>query len=194
MLGTRHIVHRQFHDKVRDLAAEYRQAEQKTRGDGEQYACDIKRKDHQSAVIRKEHRREHRIHRQPRAAGHQRHQEDGHQTVTGTLQRARGHDGRHGAAESHDHGNKGFSRQTDLLHKAVHDKGRTGHIAGILQHRKHEEHDADDGNEGHDGLYAYARAVHQNGAEPYRKRSEISQHPQRAGHQSIGHDIKEGDQ
>jgi len=60
------------------------------------------------------------------------------QSAAVTLDRARGHDGGHVAAEAHEHGDKRLAVQADAVHDAVHDEGRAGHVARIFHERDEE--------------------------------------------------------
>ena len=104
-----------------------------------------------------------------RKAGSARHEgvhQDRQNAVAVVLQRAGGQNGRNVAAKADQHGDEGLAGQPDGAQEAVHDEGRTGHVAGVLKEGQAEEDQEDGGNEGGDGLDTAADAIGEQGDDP----------------------------
>jgi len=96
------------------------------------YPDQVNTKKHGSPVIRKDCPNQQYINRKTGAAGHERINKHGEETVIPTLNGTGGHNGRNVATKTHDQGNEGFSVKSDLMHKLVRNKCSTCHIAGIF--------------------------------------------------------------
>ena len=81
--------------------------------------------------------------RQAAGAGHERDDGDGNQAGLPALDGARRHDGRHIAAEAHDHGDERLAMETDAVHQLVHDEGGAGHVATVFHQRDEQVQDQD---------------------------------------------------
>ena len=90
---------------------------------------------------------------------HKRREQYRHLPVTVGRQRARGHDGGHGAAEADQHRHDAAARQADLAQQLVHHKGHARHIAAVLQHGQEEEQHHDDRQEAQHAADARKYAV-----------------------------------
>ena len=148
------------------LTLEHQLLEQDAGDDGKNQAQEVEGKHHQSAVPGEEGGGEQAVHRQPGGAGHEGHQHDGHAAVLLVLHGAGAHDGGHGAAEAHEHGDEGLTREAEPAEQPVHDEGRPGHIAGVLQEGQEDKQDGDLGQEGKYAAYTGDDAVHQQGLHP----------------------------
>lgn len=155
----RQTVGRQLHDEGNRLAAEYQAVEQKAGDNSNADTGEVERKHDQTAVMREEGGDEHTVDRQLGAAAHERCEHDGHFAVALTGEGARGHDGRHAAAEADDHRNKGRTGEADFTQHLIHNEGNTRHVTAVLEHRKEEEQRNDGRQEGKHGTDAGEDAV-----------------------------------
>ena len=141
--GRRYPVRRKFHNERSLRLCEQQFFEQDGRPDGDQDADQVDREQHQSLVRREKGRDQQDVDRQPGAARHERDDQHGHQPVFSAFERARGHDGRNVAAETHQQRNERFAVQSDLVHQLVHDESRPRHVAGVFHQRDEKEQDQD---------------------------------------------------
>ena len=147
----RQTVGRQLHNEGNRLAAEHQAVEQKAGENSYADTGEVERKHDQTAVMREEGGDEHTVDRQLGAAAHERCEHDGHFAVALTGEGARGHDGRHAAAEADDHRYEGRTGETDFTQHLIHNKGNTRHVTAVLEHRKEEEQGNDSRQEGKHG-------------------------------------------
>ena len=73
--------------------------------------------------------------------------------------RARCHNGRHGAAEADEHGDDAAAGQADLTQRLVHHKCDARHVAGIFQNGEEEKQRHDDRQEHQHAAHARKNAV-----------------------------------
>ena len=102
-LESGHAVIRQLHDKRHGLAAEGRLVHDERREDADEDAEDIQAQHDERAVAREKRRGEKGVDRDLRRTAHIRREQDGHLPVAVGRDGARGHDGRHRAAEADEH-------------------------------------------------------------------------------------------
>ena len=100
-----------------------------------------------SRTFSEERRTEQRIYRKACAATHERHQKQSQEALALVFERARTHERRHRAAETHNHRHESLARKPEETHEAICHKSRTRHVAGIFEERKAKEHEEDDRNE-----------------------------------------------
>ena len=158
----------QLQHKGSGLALEDEFFKDDARQNGKHQTGNVEGEDHKTAVSGEKGGGEQAVDRQPCRARHKGHQHDGHAPVPLVLHGARPHNGGHRAAETHQHGDKGLAAEAKAPQQAVHDKGRPGHIARVLQEGEKQEQN---GNLGQEGEYAPNpgnHAVHQQGLHPGR--------------------------
>ena len=114
---------------------------------------------------REEGSRDQDIDRQARAARHEGGDQDGDEPAAAAFDRTAGHDGGHVAAEPHNHRNERLAVQADAVHHAVHDEGRAGQIARVLQKRDEQVEDHDLGQEDDHRAHAADHAVREHVAQ-----------------------------
>ena len=148
------------------LPLEHQLFQQDARDNGEDQAKQVEGEHHQPAVFREEGGGEQAVHRQPGGAGHEGHQHDGHTPVLLVLHGAGAHNRGNGTAEAHEHGDEGLAGQSEPPQQPVHDEGRPGHVARVLQEGEKQEQDGDLGQEGEHAAHAGDHAVHQQGLHP----------------------------
>ena len=190
----RQVIRRQFHDERRRFALEQRVLEHHAGQNRQRDTDEVERKNHVLRVVREERGTKQHIDRQTRAAGHERRHGDRHQTVTAMFERARGHDCRHVAAEADNQRHEGFARQADPAHEAVHDEGRTRHIAGTFEHREEEVEEADHRDEGRYRLQTAADTLGQQHVQPFRRTQTGQQFTKTINEQGGGELIEEIDE
>ena len=78
------------------------------------------------------------VNRQPRAARHERIDQNRQNPVAAIFKNPRAHDGRDVAAEAEQHGQKRLSMQADAVHDAIHDERDPRHVAASFQQGDHE--------------------------------------------------------
>ena len=83
------------------------------------------------------------VDRDARRAGHQRRHQDGGQPVALVVDHPRRHDARDGAGEGRQQRDEGAAVQAGAAHDPVHQEGRAGHVAEVLQQDDEEEQDQD---------------------------------------------------
>lgn len=127
-----HTVIRQLHDKRNRFAAEGRLVHNERCEDADEHAEDIQPQHDERTVAREKCCGEKRIDRDLRRAAHIRCEQDGHLPVTVGRDGARGHDGRHRAAEADEHRHNAAAGQADLAQGLIHDESDAGHVAGVL--------------------------------------------------------------
>ena len=98
-------------------------------------------------MVREERRREYGVNRYLRGAAYVWHQHDGHVSVAVRVKGPACHDGRHGASESDEHRHEASAGEADLTQQGVHDKGDSGHVAGVFQNGQEEKQHEDDRQE-----------------------------------------------
>ena len=82
-----------------------------------------------------------RVDRQPRAAAHQRRDQNRRQPIAAVLDHARGHDAGNRAGERRQQRNERLAAQAHADHQLVHQVRGAGHVAAIFQHRQEEKQD-----------------------------------------------------
>ena len=184
------MVGRQLHDKGRGLSPQQRVLQNKAGQNRHGHTDQIDQKHDVLAASREKGRGKQRIDRQSRAAGHEGVHADGHEAVALALQCAGGHDGRHVAAKTHQHGHKCLARQTDHPHEAVHDKGRAGHVTGIFQKGQAQKHEENGRHKGGYRLDTAANAIRQDNLQP-RRRMEGGEQFLEAVHEYCGEELVE---
>ena len=130
----RQTVGRQLHDEGNRLAAEHQAVEQKAGENSYADTGEVERKHDQTAVMREEGGDEHTVDRQLGAAAHERCEHDGHFAVALTGKGARGHDGRHAAAEADDHRYEGRTGETNFTQHLIHNEGYARHVTAVFEH------------------------------------------------------------
>ena len=93
-------------------------------------------------------------------------QHDGHAAVFFVLNGTGSHDSRNTAAGSDQHGDKGFSGQSEMTEQTIHDKCDPGHVAGVLQQTQEKEQDQHLRNKSKDGSDTADHAINQQSFQP----------------------------
>ena len=101
-------------------------------------------------------------------AGHEGDDGDGDEPALSVFDGAGCHDGRHVAAEAHDHGDEALAVQANLVHEFIHDESCAGHIPAVFQDGNEEVQDKDVGQEHQHAAAAGDDAVYQQVPEPPR--------------------------
>ena len=139
----RDTVGRQLHYELVALLLEGRLFDNQRGDNGHHHPEKVDGGEDQPLMLREEGGNEEQIDGQPRRTGHEGHGDDGEDAVLTVFERARGHDGRHTAAETDNIRYKGFAVKSHAVHELVHDEGGAGHVAGVLQDGDEEEEDQD---------------------------------------------------
>ena len=74
-------------------------------------------------------------------------------------QRARRHNGRHGAAKADEHGDEAAARKAKAAQYLIHNKGHARHVAGVFQNGEEQKEHDDDRQEGQHAAHAREHTV-----------------------------------
>ena len=171
VLEAGELVARHLHDEAArralgDRVTQYQSHHHRTDDPGK-----VERKEHQTLKAnagadrgrRNDRGNDHGVNRQAGRTCHERRDENGRQPVFRIGDTARRHDAGDGAGEAGEQRNEAFARQAHARHQAVHQKGRTGHVACRFHDQDEEEQDHDlwqkddDGTDA--GQYAFGQEV-----------------------------------
>ncbi|KAF5031695.1 hypothetical protein DSECCO2_625090 [anaerobic digester metagenome] len=155
-----------LHDEGRRFSPEDGAPEEFCRHDGDDDPENIEEEDHPSRPGLEECAGKEDVHGEPRAAGHERVDQDRYQPVFLTLDRPRGHDRGNVAPEPDQHRNERFPGQSESMQGPIHDERGTRQVAGILEDRKDQEEYEDVGQEDEDGADTADDAVADERAKP----------------------------
>ena len=161
----RDAIRRQFHHELVALLLKCRFFHNQ-RGDNRHHNTEkINAGENKSLVFREECGNEQQIDRQSRRTRHERHRDNGEDSVFAVLQRSRGHDGGHTAPKANDVGDERLAVQPHPMHQFVHDEGRASHVARVFQNRDEKEEYQDVRQERTDAAHTCDNAVHYKGLE-----------------------------
>ena len=190
----RQVIGRQFHDEGHGFALQQAVAQHQAGEHRHGNAQQVERKDDVLPAVREKRGGKQHIHRQTRAAGHERRHGDGHQAVARLFKRARGHQRRHIAAKADNQRHERFARQPHPAHEAVHDKGGARHVARVFQHREENVQKTDNRDESGDRLDAAANAFGQQHGEPFGRTRPFQHLPQSVDAESAEKLVKKVDE
>ena len=140
--------------------------EQPTRAQGDHNPQHIQRKDEAARVRAEKYGAEEHIHRQPRPATDEGHDEAGQFAVGLVFQRAGGVNGGHGAAKADHQRQETLAVQADLAHDAVHHQRGARHVARVLQNRHRQVKRSQHRHERHHAAHTCDHAVQQQRRDP----------------------------
>ena len=186
-LGRGEPVWRQFHDEWRVFAFYQPSAEHAAHDYGHGNAYGIEGYHDEALVAHcEECAGDHYVDGQARRTAHHRQDEHGDKARTAALDGARGHDGRHIAAEAHDERDERLAVQAHLVHELIHDECSPRHVAGVFHERyeaikneylwKEHYHSA---NAAYHAVckHGFERAVGEGGADPFAKQADSGLNP-----------------
>ena len=123
---------RQLHDERRFVLLEQITAHQPGRDDSHDDSQQIQSEHHPAGIGSEECADQQDIDGNAGAARHEGDEQYGDEPAAAAFDRARGHDGRYVAAETHDEWNERLAVQPYAVHDPVHDEGCASQVARIL--------------------------------------------------------------
>ena len=152
-------IRRQFHNEWGVRAAQECFAEQTTGDDSHDDAQEVDDEDDGTGPAAEKCPGQDDVDRQFGGTGHEGRYQDRQEAVLFAFEGAGGHDSRHIAAEPHQHRYEGFSMQPYEVHDFIHEKGATGHVAGVFEQGDTEKKNQDVRQKHDDTAHAGQNAV-----------------------------------
>ena len=157
----RRTVGRDFHHERTVRAAPIATVEHGGCGKGYGDAEGVEQAHHVDRLIGEKRAAEYHVDRQPRRARHEGQHQHREQPRLAVLYRARGHHGRHVAAEAHEHRNERLAVQPHAAEQGVGQHGGAGQVARVFEQGDAEVEDEDIGQEHDDAPHAAQHAADQ---------------------------------